>query len=50
MVRVNKVVKGELGVIQGALKQEIEINEENTLKLEQIKRGILKSSDDLSYN
>jgi negative regulator of sigma E activity len=44
------VIKGELGVIQSALKQEIEINEENTLRLETTKRALMKVSDEITYN
>lgn len=49
-MRENKVIKGELGVIQSALKQEIEINEENTLRLETTKRALMKVSDEITYN
>ncbi len=43
-------MKGELAVTQQALKNEIEINEENTLKLETIKRQMIKATDDIQYN
>jgi len=49
IVRVNKVIKGELGVIQTALKHEIEINEDNTLRLETTKRTLMKVTDEIIY-
>jgi hypothetical protein len=50
VVRENKVIKGELGVIQNAVKKEIEINEENTLRLETIKRSLIKVTDEIMFN
>lgn len=41
----NKHVKQELAVIQGALKTELDINEENTIRLETVKRNLFQSSE-----
>lgn len=41
----NKHLKQELAVIQGALKTELDINEENTLRLETVKRNLFQSSE-----
>ena len=43
-------MKGELSVIQQALKHEIEINEENTLRLETIKRNLMKVTDEITFH
>lgn len=41
----NKNLKQELAVIQGALKTELDINEENTIRLETVKRNLFQSSE-----
>ncbi len=41
----NKHLKQELAVIQGALKTELDINEENTLRLETVKGNLFQSSE-----
>lgn len=41
----NKHLKQELSVIQAALKTELDINEENTLRLETVKRNLFQSSE-----
>ena len=42
---VNKHLKHDLSVIQGALKTELDINEENTLRIDTVKRNLLQASE-----
>ena len=42
---LNKQLKHDLSVIQAALKTELDINEENTLRLDTVKRNLLQSSE-----
>lgn len=45
----NKHLKQDLSVIQAALKTELDINEENTLRLETVKRNLFQSSEDNNW-
>lgn len=42
---VNKQLKQDLSVIQAALKTELDINEENTLRIDTVKRNLLQASE-----
>ena len=46
---VNKHLKHDLSVIQGALKTELDINEENTLRIDTVKRNLLQASEGNSW-
>jgi len=47
VVRSNKVLKAELALVQSALKHELDINEENQLRLETVKRNLAMVTDEL---
>ena len=42
---LNKHLKQDLSVIQAALKTELDINEENTLRLDTVKRNLFQASE-----
>jgi hypothetical protein len=42
---LNKHLKQDLSVIQAALKTELDINEENTLRIDTVKRNLLHASE-----
>ena len=46
MIRSNKNFKVELGRVQAAMKQELDMNEENALMLETVKRNLAKTADE----
>ena len=45
ILMTNKQVKHDLSIIQAALKTELDINEENTLRLETVKRNLYSASE-----
>lgn len=45
ILMLNKHLKQDLSVIQSALKTELDINEENALRIDTVKRNLLQSSE-----